>query len=157
MLRSLYRWPSRITCRSYRLRGGRDGTDTFTGKRTLDDAAHGVFASLHLQLLRRTCAEPPSALERQTDALVGPMVHANQQGIFVRVGRPRAPPALPSRRSSAVRRDFSRVDWTQSSSAWPMRVNSSPACREKLYNSLSSVNSPETTYSEKERDRCFSI
>lgn len=42
----------------------------------------GVFAILHLQLQRTTSAEPAFTLERQADALVGAMVHADQAGHF---------------------------------------------------------------------------
>lgn len=44
----------------------------------LHDVPDGVLTVLHLQLQRTTCAEPAFALERQADALVGPMVHADQ-------------------------------------------------------------------------------
>lgn len=40
----------------------------------------GVFAILHLQLQRTTRAEPAFALEREADALVGTVVHADQAG-----------------------------------------------------------------------------
>lgn len=128
MRRSLYRWPSRIACRSYGLRGGRDGTDTFTGNRTRSMMLRTVCSP---PCICSSCGErvqnrPRHWNGRLTLSLVRWFMHI-KQGIFVRAGRPRAPPALPSRRSSAVRRDFSRVDWTQSSSAWPMSVNSSPA------------------------------
>lgn len=44
----------------------------------LHDVPDSVLTILHLKLQRTTGAEPPFALERQADALISAMVHANQ-------------------------------------------------------------------------------
>jgi len=44
----------------------------------LHDVPDDVLAVLHLEFQRTTGAEPALALERQADALIGAMVHADQ-------------------------------------------------------------------------------
>lgn len=46
----------------------------------LHDVPDDVLAVLHLKLQRTAGAEPAFALERQADALIGAMVHADQAG-----------------------------------------------------------------------------
>ena len=48
----------------------------------LHDVADGVLALLHLKLQGASGAKPALALERQADALVGPVIHANEAGHF---------------------------------------------------------------------------
>lgn len=46
----------------------------------LHDVADGMLALLHLKLQGAPGAKPALALEREADALVGPVIHANEAG-----------------------------------------------------------------------------